>query len=227
MASVIRVDNIQNSGGTPMFTSDGASMVAASSRFKLPLFNTADLPPSGEIGEVVFDQEESVLKFWDGEAWQSIGRKRVTSSIVGIHWQHWTSTFQSSAEKTYQKITGSEFTFQTKEANSSFLLMADIPGYQANTSSGVNMAYEFNGTLYAGQNGNPGDAWMGSAHSGVATCGFNLKKLWVVSPNLSAGSTCTAACMAGHWSGTSSSHYFLYPGYNPNAEFVILEFVNN
>ena len=227
MASVIRVDNIENSGGTPMFTSDGSSLISVSTRFQLPRFNTADLPSNAVVGEIVFDQEEYIMKFWTGDEWQSIGRKKVTSSVVGIHWQHWTSTFQSSAVQTYQKIPGSEFSFQTKEANSSFLLMADIPGYQAGTSSGVNMAYEFNGTLYAGQNGNPGDTWMGNVHSGVASAGFNLKKLWVVSPNLPAGSTCTASCMAGHWSGASANHYFLYPGYSPEAEFVILEFLNN
>jgi hypothetical protein len=144
-----------------------------------------------------------------------------------MHHQYWTSTFQSTAVQTYEKIPGSEFTFQTKEAGSSFLLMSDIPGYQASTSSGVNMAYQFNGTLYAGASGGSGDTWMGSAHSGVSAAGFNLKKIWVVSPNLSAGATVTTACMAGHWSSTSSQHYFLYPGYNSNATFVVLEFKNN
>lgn len=227
MASILKVDSIQSSSGNPLLSSDVNGLLSIDTRFQLPRFNTANLPTTAEIGEVVFDQEEFIVKFWDGTDWQNIGKRKVDTSVVGMHYQHWTSTFQTTAAQTYQKIPGSEFTFQTKADNSSFLLMADIPGYQASTSSGVNMAYEFNGTLYAGQNGSPGDTWMGGVHSGTPTGCFNLKKIWAVSPNLSAGSTCTASCLAGHWSGTSTNHYFIYPGYNGSAEFVILEFVNN
>ena len=227
MASVLRVDQLQTTSGTPLLSSDANGILSVESRFKLPQYNTANLPTNAESGEVVFDLDEGVTKFWDGETWQSLGRKKATTSILGMHHQYWTSTFQSTAAQTYEKIPGSEFTFQTKEAGSSFLLMSDIPGYQASTSSGVNMAYQFNGTKYAGDSGGSGDTWMGSAHSGVAAAGFNMKKIWVVQPNLSAGVTVTAACMVGHWSVTSSQHYFLYPGYSPNATFVIFEFKNN
>jgi hypothetical protein len=227
MASVLRVDQLQTSNGIPLLSSDGSGILSVQSRFRLPNYTTDTLPTSAVTGEVVFDVTENVAKFWDSEKWQTIGTKKATSSIVGIHYQYWTSTFQTSAAQTYQKIPGSEFTFQTKETGSSFIMMADIPGYQEGTGSGVNMAYEFNGTRYAGDNGGGGDTWMGNVHSGVASAGFNLKKIWVVSPNLSAGATVTASCMAGHWSGSSPSHYFLYPGYGSNATFVILEFKNS
>jgi hypothetical protein len=226
MASVLRVDQLQTSNGTPLLSSDGTGMLSIDSRFKLPQFTTETLPTTGSLGEVVFDITDSIAKFWDGDKWQDIGVKKITSSIVGIHWQSWSSTFQSSAVQTYQEIPGSVFSFQTKESGSSFILMSDLCGYQASSSSGVNMAYRFNGVQYAGQSGSPGDTWMGSLHSGTATGSFNLKKIWVVSPNLSAGSTVTASCMFGHWSGTSSNHYVNYPGYSPVSEFVILEFKN-
>jgi hypothetical protein len=226
MPSILRVDQLQTTTGTPLLSSDANGLLSVSTRFKLPNFTTANLPSSASTGEVVFDTTEFVAKFWDGTKWQTLGSKKLTSAIVGMHWIHWTSTFQSTTAQTYEKVPGSEFTFQTKQANSSFVMMADIPGYQAGTSSGVNMAYQFNGTMYAGTNGGSGDTWMGNVHSGVAAAGFNLKKIWVVQPNLAAGSTVTAACMVGHWQGTSSSHYFNYPGYSPEAEFVILEFLN-
>jgi hypothetical protein len=226
MSSILRVDQIQSSTGTPLLSTDGTGVLSIDSRFKLPQYNTANLPTNAQTGEVVFDVDEAVTKFWSGDEWQSLGRKKLSSSILGMHYQYWTSSFQTSAVSTYQNVPGSQFTFQTKETGSSFILMADIPGYQDGSASGVNMAYQFDGVQYAGQNGNPGDTWMGSAHSGVASAGFNMKKIWVVSPNLSAGVTVTAACMVGHWSGTSSVHYFVYPGYNSNATFVILEFKN-
>jgi len=227
MPSILKVDQIQTTNGVPLLTSNSAGIVTPSTRFQLPNYATTNLPSSAVNGEVVFDSTELVQKFWDGTSWQSLGIKKLTSTVVGIHWIHWTSIFQSTVAQTYEKIPGSEFTFQTKEANSSFVMMADIPGYQSGTSSGVNMAYQFNGTMYAGANGGNGDTWMGGAHSGISSAGYNLKKIWVVSPNLAAGATVTAACMGGHWQGTSSSHYFLYPGYNSEAEFVILEFKNS
>ena len=150
----------------------------------------------------------------------------VSNSIVAMHYTIFGSSLNTAGpNQVYQNHTGSAITFDTKEAGSSFVLMADICGYQAGTGSGVNIAFEFNGVRYAGEPGGNGDTWMGAVHSGISSGSFNLKKLYTVSPNLAAGTTVTAYIQCGHWSG-SGNHYFNYPGYNPSSTFVIKECVN-
>ena len=78
--------------------------------------------------------------------------------------------------------------------------------------------------MYAGQNGNNGDTWMAAVHSGIGSGSFNLKKMWLVSPNLASGTAVTAYVKCGHWSG-SGNHYFNYPSYTPSSTFVIKEIV--
>ena len=53
---------------------------------------------------------------------------------------------------------------------------------------------------------------------------FNLKKMWLVQPNLASGASVTAYVKCGHWSG-SGNHYFNYPSYNPSSTFIIKEIV--
>ena len=148
------------------------------------------------------------------------------TAIIAMHYQHWTSTFTSTAARTYESMPGSELTFNTTVDDSQFILMADFHSYQSGTSGGVNMAYYWQGTMYAGWNGSPGDSWMGGAHSGVASGGMNNKKILWLNPGLSAGTEVTTSCAVGHWSGTSSSVNSVYPGYSPEAEFIVLEFKN-
>lgn len=225
MASTLRVDQIQTSTGSQIFSSDG-SVMSLNQRIRLPHYTTANLPSNALTGELVFDQDEQVVKAWNGTGWQFFGQKKVDSIVFAMHYKIFTDSFAPTAEKTYQNHPGSALTFSTKETGSSFLLMMDIPGYQAGTSSGVNAAFTFNGTLYGGTNGGGGDTWMAAVHSGISSGAFNMKKTWVVEPNLAANSTVNAYVACGHWSGTSSNHYFNYPGYSPTATFTVIEYKN-
>ena len=148
------------------------------------------------------------------------------TAVIAMHYTHWTSQFSSTAEKTYESMPGSELTFTTTQADSQFILMTDFHSYQSSNGSGMNMAYFWQGTMYAGWNGNPGDTWMGGCHSGVSSGGMNHKKILWLNPGLSAGTSVTTSVAFGHWSSTSSSHRAVYSGYSPEAEFVVLEFKN-
>jgi hypothetical protein len=63
MASVLRVDQLQTTSGTPLLSSDANGILSVESRFKLPQYNTANLPTNAESGEVVFDLDEGVTKY--------------------------------------------------------------------------------------------------------------------------------------------------------------------
>ena len=230
MASQLKVDEITTVSGT------GTLKIAGNVQTNLSDNNSGIILPKGTeaqrstapvLGETRVNSENKTIEFYNGTGWQRVSTiPAVSNSVVGMHYQIFGSSLNTSGpNQVYQNHTGSQLTFNTVEANSSFMLIADMCGYQAGTGSGVNIAFEFNGIRYAGEPGGNGDTWMGAVHSGISSGSFNLKKMYVVSPNLAAGTSVTAYIQCGHWSG-SGNHYFNYPSYSPSSTFVIKEFVN-
>ncbi len=230
MASQLKVDEITTVSGTGTLKIAGNVQVNASdntSGIILPNGTEAQRAAAPVIGETRFNNETKTVEFYNGTSWQRVQTTpAVSNSIVAMHYTIFGSTLNTAGpNQVYQNHTGSAITFDTKETGSTFVLMADVCGYQAGTGSGVNIAFEFNGVRYGGEPGGNGDTWMAAVHSGISSGSFNLKKLYTVSPNLAAGTTVTAYIQCGHWSG-SGNHYFNYPGYNPSSTFVIKECVN-
>ena len=70
MASILRIDTLQNLAGTTAATLDGNGMLSVAQRFKLPQFAFASLPSSGQSeGELVYDTTNKMLRFWTGQRW--------------------------------------------------------------------------------------------------------------------------------------------------------------
>ena len=230
MASQLKVDEITTVSGSGTLKIAGNVQVNASDNTTgiiLPNGTEAQRAAAPVLGETRVNNENKTVEFYNGTSWQRVQTTpAVSNSIVAMHYTIFGSTLNTAGpNQVYQNHTGSTLTFDTTEAGSTFVLMADICGYQAGTGSGVNMAFEFNGVRYAGEPGNSGDTWMGAVHSGISSGSYNLKKMWTVSPNLAAGTSVTAYIQCGHWNG-SGNHYFNYPNYNPTSTFVIKEFVN-
>ena len=230
MASQLKVDEITTVSGTGTLKIAGNVQVNASdntSGIVLPNGTEAQRAAAPVLGETRVNNENKTVEFYNGTSWQRVQTTpAVSNSIVAMHYTIFGSSLNTAGpNQVYQNHTGSTLTFDTTETGSTFVLMADICGYQSGTGSGVNIAFEFNGVRYAGEPGSSGDTWMGAVHSGISSGSFNLKKLYTVSPNLAAGTTVTAYIQCGHWSG-SGNHYFNYPGYNPSSTFVIKECVN-
>lgn len=222
MASTLRVDQLQTSNGIPLLSSDGSGILSVESRFKLPQYNTENLPTNAEAGEVVFDLDDLIAKFWDGEEWKNIGSPKITSNILGMYYKIWNTNFQNSNTQTYEIVPDSSLTFTTKEQGSSFLLLQDVSWYSS-ASAGSNGAFYFNGTLIGGVSGGSGDAWMGGMHSGISSS-YNHKRVHTHSPNLPKGASVTVAYAQGCWTNTSVRSN--YSGYGINSSLVVLEYIN-
>ncbi len=230
MASQLKVDEITTVSGSGTLKIAGNVQVNASDNTTgiiLPNGTEAQRAAAPVLGETRVNNENKTVEFYNGTSSGKESNNSCSKQLnVAMHYTIFGSSLNTSGpNQVYQNHTGSAITFDTKEAGSTFVLMADMCGYQAGTSSGVNIAFEFNGVRYAGEPGGNGDTWMGAVHSGISSGSFNLKKLYTVSPNLAAGTTVTAYIQCGHWSG-SGNHYFNYPGYNPSSTFVIKECVN-
>lgn len=231
MASKLKVDQISTVSETGSLSSSGNIKVDLSSSNQsvvLPKGTDAERPTAPTFGEIRGNTDNNTVEFYNGSSWQRLqSTPAVDNAIIAMHYNVFTGSFTtaSAGAQNYVNHPSSQITLTTTEDNSSFMLIADVPGYQEGTGSGVNIAFEFNGVRYAGINGGGGDHWMAACHSGVSSGSFNMKKIYIVSPNLPAGTSVDAYIQCGHWSG-SGNHYFNYNGYNPSATFVIKEFVN-
>ena len=221
ISSVSETGSLQLSGNVkPDFSSSSTGLVP-------PSGTTDQREASPMMGSIRMNTETKILEYYDGTNWLAFQTTiSAESQILAMHYKVYGGSLNtsSSGNQNYVDHPSSEITFTTKAAGTSFLLYADQCGYQAGTSSGVNIAFNFNGTMYAGQNTGNGDTWMGAVHSGISSGSFNLKKMWLVQPNLASGASVTAYVKCGHWSG-SGNHYFNYPSYNPSSTFVIKEIV--
>ena len=231
MASKLKVDQISTVSETGTLSTSGnikLNLTSSTSGLVLPQGTEAQRDSTATFGELRGNTDNNTVEFYNGTSWQRVQTTpAVDNSIVAMHYSIFTSSLNTSSagEKNYVNHPGSQITLTTTEDNSSFMMIADVAGYQAGTSSGVNIAFEFNGVRYAGINGSNGDTWMAACHSGVSSGAFNMKKIYIVSPNLPAGTTVDAYIQCGHWSGTGD-HYFNYYAYTPSSTFVIKEFVN-
>lgn len=69
MSSIIRVDQIQNTAGTPVFSADSSGRLNPN-RLRLPVFTTATLPTVGNTaGDVVYDSTVRAIRIWNGSSW--------------------------------------------------------------------------------------------------------------------------------------------------------------
>lgn len=231
MSSKLKVDQITTVSETGTLSTAGnikVDLSSSNSGLVVPRGNNSQRSSSPASGEIRMNSENKYLEYYNGTSWQAVSSTEATNNaILAMHYNVFTSSFNTSSAgaQNYVNHPGSAITFTTKATNSSFLLYADVCGYQEGTSSGVNVAFEFNGVRYAGINGGNGDHWMAACHSGVSSGSFNLKKMWMVSPGLSQGTSVTAYIQCGHWSG-SGNHYFNYYAYTPSSTFVIKEFLN-
>lgn len=231
MASKLKVDQISTVSETGTLSTTGnikLDLSSSNSGLVLPRGNNSQRSTTPATGEVRMNSENKYMEYYNGTSWQAVQSVPATdNAIVAMHWNVFTSSYNTSSlgAQVYGNHPGSLITLTTKETNSSFMLIADVCGYQEGTSSGVNIAFTFNGVRYAGQDGGNGDHWMGACHSGISSGSFNLKKIWVVSPGLPQGTTVNAYIACGHWSG-SGNHYFNYYSYSPSSTFVIKEFIN-
>jgi len=231
MASKLKVDQISTVSETGTLSTSGnikLNLTSSTSGLVLPQGTEAQRDSTATFGELRGNTDNNTVEFYNGTSWQRVQTTpAVDNSIVAMHYSVFTSSLNTSSAgaQNYVNHPGSQITLTTTEASSSFMLIADVAGYQEGTSSGVNIAFECNGVRYAGINGGNGDHWMAAVHSGVSSGSFNMKKMWVVSPNLPAGTTVDAYIQCGHWSG-SGNHHFNYYQYTPSSTFVIKEFVN-
>jgi hypothetical protein len=231
MASKLKVDQISTVSETGTLSTSGnikLNLTSSTSGLVLPQGTEAQRDSTATFGELRGNTDNNTVEFYNGTSWQRVQTTpAVDNSIVAMHYNVFTSTLNTSSAgaQNYVNHPGSQITLTTTEDNSSFMMIADLAGYQEGTGSGVNIAFEFNGVRYAGINGANGDHWMAACHSGVSSGSFNMKKIYIVSPNLPAGTTVDAYIQCGHWSGTGN-HHFNYYQYTPSSTFVIKEFVN-
>jgi hypothetical protein len=72
MASILKLDTIQNLSGQNMITTDGNGSVIVNNRFRLPVYTQANLPSSANAGELVYDETNKAVKFWTGARWMVV-----------------------------------------------------------------------------------------------------------------------------------------------------------
>ena len=216
MASQLKVDEITTVSGTGTLKIAGNVQVNAAdntSGIVLPNGTEAQRAAAPVLGETRINNENKTIEFYNGTGWQRVSTTpAVSNSVVAMHYKIFGDVYNTSGpNQVYTNHPGSTLTFNTTETGSSFVMYADIVGYQAGTGSGVNIAFEFNGVRYAGEPGSSGDTWMGAVHSGISSGAFNLKKMWTVSPNLAAGTSVRilriseATCSTGETSVTSAA----------------------
>jgi hypothetical protein len=69
MPSIIRVDQIQTTAGSPVFSTDSSGRLNPN-KLQLPVYTTATLPSTGNsAGDVVYDSTVKAIRVWNGSAW--------------------------------------------------------------------------------------------------------------------------------------------------------------
>lgn len=69
MPSIIRVDQIQTTAGSPVFSTDSSGRLNPN-KLQLPVYTTATLPSTGNsAGDVVYDSTVKAIRIWNGSAW--------------------------------------------------------------------------------------------------------------------------------------------------------------
>lgn len=151
---------------------------------------------------------------------------------LGMHYKHWGTgaSHVLTADKSYEKMTGTTVSFNTTATNSEFWIWCDIAGYDGNSDSngGCNNAYFWTDNvrtdeLLFGRSGSkPGETWMQDAHSSRSGS-FNLKRPLRFRPNLVAGTSVSVSLAVGAWNGATGCT-FTYGSYADNGCMAILEF---
>ena len=105
--------------------------------------NTGLVPPSGTtdqreaspmMGSIRMNTETKILEYYDGTNWLAFQTTiSAESQVLAMHYKIYGSSLNTSSagNQNYVDHPGSEITFNTKAAGTSFLLYADQCGYQS------------------------------------------------------------------------------------------------
>lgn len=126
----------------------------------------------------------------------------------------------------YAAATNGDLNITSKVANSKFLVMISGQGYQAaggGANLGLNRTVAGGPTVrLLGTDGAAGDSWLGTGN-GATTNSWNIKREFLDSPAVAAGTVINYQTLVGKWSG--GTIYLNYSGYTGGSTITIMEVV--
>jgi hypothetical protein len=148
---------------------------------------------------------------------------RAPGHVIQVVSKTFNDTTSTTTNNTYVAVTNGSLAIVAKSPSSQFLVMMQMQGYQA-SGGGSNIA--INRTIGAstvrllGTDGSAGDTWMGSGN-GAASNSWNIKRDFLDTPSVAAGTTLTYSVLVGRWS--SGTVFINYPGYTGGSTITIME----
>jgi hypothetical protein len=143
--------------------------------------------------------------------------------IVQIKFKSFNDVTTLTALQTYTAVTNGTLAITSKFANSKFYVNMQAQGYILSTGgSNIGISRTIGGTTtrLLGIDGAAGDTWMGNGN-GQGTNSWNMKRPFLDSPNVAAGTTITYNMLLGVWS--SGTAYVNYSGYTGGSTITIME----
>ena len=143
--------------------------------------------------------------------------------IVQVKFKSFNDATSLTALQAYTVVTNGTLAITSKFTNSKFYVNMQAQGYAQSTGGtniGISRTIGVTTTRLIGTDGAAGDAWMGNAN-GQGTNSWNIKRLFLDSPNVAAGTTITYNMLLAVWS--SGTTYVNYSGYTGGSTITILE----
>lgn len=143
--------------------------------------------------------------------------------IVQIRFKSFNDQTVLTALQTYTVGTNATLAITSKFANSKFYVNMQAQGYAVSTGGlniGISRTISATTTRLLGTDGAAGDTWMGNAN-GQGTNSWNIKRPFLDSPGVAAGTTITYNMLLGLWS--AGTVYLNAVGYTGGSTITIME----
>lgn len=143
--------------------------------------------------------------------------------IVQIKFKSFNDVTTLTTLQTYTAVTNGTLAITSKFANSKFYVNMQAQGYVSGvggTNLGISRTISATTTRLLGVDGAAGDTWQGSGN-GQGTNSYNIKRPYLDSPNVAAGTVITYNMLQGVWS--SGTAYINYSGYTGASTITIME----
>jgi ribulose 1,5-bisphosphate carboxylase large subunit-like protein len=143
--------------------------------------------------------------------------------IVQIQFKVFSEQTALSIIQTYTVGTNATLAITSKFANSKFYVNMQAQGFALSTGGtniGISRTIGATTTRLIGTDGAAGDTWMGNAN-GQGTNSWNIKRPFLDSPGVAAGTTITYNMLLGLWS--AGTTYLNNTGYTGGSTITIME----
>lgn len=143
--------------------------------------------------------------------------------IVQVQFKSFNDTTALTTIQAYTAVTNGTLAITSKFANSKFYVNMQAQGYMSGTGGtniGISRTISATTTRLLGTDGATADTWMGSGN-GQGTNSWNIKRPYLDSPNVAAGTVITYNMLLGLWS--SGTTYLNRAGFTGGSTITIME----